>query len=140
MPQAYAQEAPTMQIRETASNGSSNGLGAPSDMAMAFSEAVPVKMEGPTIVPATETRAAASADEQGVSAWHNSKKVTALWCNASDRNAYASVEGVGWRRLSNANDGAHLSLAMLAAHAEQTGSNCNVQIESDNMIHEIYVW
>lgn len=113
--------------------------GAPRELATAFADVVPLRPAGPTIVPAAET-VTAGAEEQGITAWHNSKKVTALWCNASDRNAYAAVDGVGWRRLSNANDSAHLNLAMLASHAEHTGSNCNIRVESDNMIHEIYVW
>jgi len=76
----------------------------------------------------------------GITAWHNNKKITAMWANASARNAYASVAGIGWRRLSNANDSAFLALVMLASQAEQTNANCNIRIESDNLIHEIYVW
>jgi hypothetical protein len=80
------------------------------------------------------------AEDAGVAAWHNGKKVTATWCNSSVRNAYASVEGLGWKRLYGGNDSAFLALTMLAAHAEQTNSTSNIRIESDGQIHEIYVW
>ncbi|GAB4373140.1 MAG: hypothetical protein Kow00114_34960 [Kiloniellaceae bacterium] len=77
---------------------------------------------------------------EGITAWHNSKKVTAMWANASARNAFASVAGLGWKKLSNANDSSFLALTMLASSAEQTNSNCNLRIEADNEVHEIYVW
>ncbi|MEJ2455840.1 MAG: hypothetical protein P8103_17020 [Candidatus Thiodiazotropha sp.] len=64
----------------------------------------------------------------------------ALWCNQTDRNAYIYVGGMGWRKLSNANASALLSMVMLASHAEQTNATVNLRVESDNMVHEIYVW
>ncbi|MEJ2462243.1 MAG: hypothetical protein P8098_11540 [Candidatus Thiodiazotropha sp.] len=72
--------------------------------------------------------------------WYNGKKITALWCNQTDRNAYIYVGGMGWRKLSNANASALLSMVMLASHAEQTNATVNLRVESDNMVHEIYVW
>ena len=140
MPKSAAQtkDAPSQQVAEAVAAGAVNGPGAPVDLEAALDEITPVNLEAPTIIPAAETEAV--TEEDGITAWHTGKKITALWCNSSNRNAYASVEGIGWRRLANTNDGAHLSLTMLAAHAEQTGANCNIRIESDNMIHEIYVW
>lgn len=127
------QDAPVRQAVSTAEPG------APKELSAVFGDVIPLRSVGPTIVPPAETLEA-DAEEQGIAAWLSGKKITALWCNASDRNAYAAIDGVGWRRLSNANDSAHLSMAMLASHAEQTGSNCNIRIESDNMVHEVYVW
>lgn len=77
---------------------------------------------------------------EGITAWHNSKKITAMWANASVRNAHASIVGMGWKRLSNANDSSFLALTMMASHAEQTNANCDIRVESDGEIHEIYVW
>lgn len=79
-------------------------------------------------------------EAEGITAWHNGKKITAMWSNASNRNAYAAVQGMGWKKLSNANDSSFLALTMLAAHAEQTNSTVNLEIGSDNEIHQIYVW
>ncbi len=81
-----------------------------------------------------------SAQVQGIAAWHKGKKITALWSEQSHRNSWVYVAGLGWKKLSNANDGAIVSMTMLASVAEQTGANVNVRIESDGMVHEIYVW
>ncbi|WP_322865624.1 hypothetical protein U5922_005100 [Aquicoccus sp. G2-2] len=63
-----------------------------------------------------------------------------MWCNASARNAFAAVQGLGWKRLSNANDSSFLALVMMASHAEQTNATVNVEIGTDQEIHQIYVW
>jgi hypothetical protein len=80
------------------------------------------------------------AEAEGITAWHNGKKITAMWANASVRNAHAAIAGMGWRKLSNANDSSFPALVMLASHAEQTNANCNIRIDADGEIHEIYVW
>lgn len=92
----------------------------------------------PSMTPPSEQ--SVSAEDEGISAWYNGKKITALWCNQTDRNAYIYVGGMGWRKLSNANASALLSMVMLASHAEQTNATVNLRVESDNMVHEIYVW
>lgn len=92
----------------------------------------------PSMSPPDDT--AVASDSEGITAWHNGKKITAMWCNAANRNAYAAVSGLGWRKLSNANDSAFLSMVMLASHAETVSANVNINIGSDNEIHEIYVW
>jgi hypothetical protein len=76
----------------------------------------------------------------GIGAWHNGKKITAMWSNSAVRNAYAAVAGLGWKKISNANDSSWLALTMMASHAEQTNATCNIRIESDGEIHEVYVW
>lgn len=93
----------------------------------------------PTVTPPSEAEILA-AEAEGVAAWHNSKKITALWSNDSNRNSYIAVSGMGWKKLSNANDSSVVSMTMLAAHAEQTNANVNLRIESDGMVHELYVW
>ncbi len=93
----------------------------------------------PMITPPSEV-AELVIEAEGITAWHNNKKITAMWSNSSVRNAYAAIAGIGWKKLSNANDSSFLALVMLASHAEQTNANCNIRIESDGEIHEIYVW
>ncbi len=95
------------------------------------------RMNRPAMTPPNE---AAIEAEEGITAWHNGKKITGMWTNSSTRNAYAAVAGLGWKRISNANDSSHLSMVMLAAHAEQTGATVNLEIGSDQEIHQIYVW
>ena len=95
------------------------------------------RMNRPAMTPPNE---AAIEAEEGITAWHNGKKITGMWTNSSTRNAYAAIAGLGWKRISNANDSSHLSMVMMAAHAEQTGSNVNVEVGTDQEIHQIYVW
>jgi len=93
----------------------------------------------PTLVPPTEAEIEA-AEGEGIAAWHSGVKIAALWCNEANRNAYISVAGLGWKKLSPATDSSVVSMTMLAAHAEQTNANVNIRIEADGMVHEIYVW
>ena len=93
----------------------------------------------PAQTPPSEAQLAA-AEEAGIAAWHNSKKITALWSNASTRNAYIAVDGMGWKKLANPNDSSFVSMTMMAAHAEQINATVNIRTESDGMVHEIYVW
>lgn len=95
------------------------------------------RMNRPAMTPPNE---AAIEAEEGITAWHNGKKITGMWTNSSTRNAYAAVAGLGWKRISNANDSSHLSMVMMAAHAEQTGATVNLEIGTDQEIHQIYVW
>jgi hypothetical protein len=82
----------------------------------------------------------ALAAQEGAKAWLTGKKITALWANKTPRNAHAHLEGVGWRRLADTNDPAHIALTMLASAARQTGSTVNARDEGDGRIREIYVW
>jgi hypothetical protein len=50
------------------------------------------------------------------------------------------VAGVGWVKLANNSDTAIMALTMLGANARQTQGIVNYRQESDNMIHEMYVW
>lgn len=62
-----------------------------------------------------------------------------LWTNNSQSNAYAYLNGIGWRRLSAANPAAHHSLVQLARLAKDTG--IAVQCDDDgSVIHTIYHW
>jgi hypothetical protein len=94
--------------------------------------------DGPTVAPPAEDTSAALAPE-AVSAWHVNKKIVAMWCNSSTRNAYASVAGMGWRRISPSNDSAFVSLTAMLSHAEQTNANCRLRIENKTIV-EAYVF
>lgn len=94
--------------------------------------------DGPTVVPPQEQ--AQSGASNGLTAWHQNQKITAMWANSATRNAYASVQGMGWRRVSSANDSSFVTLVALLGHAEQTDANCRLRIEADDEIHEVYVF
>ncbi|MCP4073525.1 MAG: peptidase [Hyphomicrobiales bacterium] len=71
-------------------------------------------------------------------AWNSNKKVTALWSNSSDGNAYIYLSGVGWRRVSTANAATHH--AMLAELIAAKAANRSVNtLEENNQILEVYV-
>jgi hypothetical protein len=102
-------------------------------------ESETVSTDLPAQMPPTEAQMA-QAEEVGIAAWYNGKKIAALWCNSSSRNSYISVAGMGWKKLSNANDSCLISMSIMAAHAEATNATVNVRTGSDGMVHEIYVW
>lgn len=95
---------------------------------------------GPESAPPAEANASGVASEQGFTAWHNSVKISSLWCNASARNAWVAVQGIGWRRINPANDSSFVSMNTMLSHARHTNANCKLRIESDKLIHEVYVW
>ena len=72
--------------------------------------------------------------------WTSGVKVNALWAQFATRNAYMSVEGVGWVKIFNASDAAFLALTTLASQAKQTQSQIVYRTEADGMVHEIYLW
>lgn len=85
--------------------------------------------------------AQAGADEEALTAgtWHSGKKVSQLWTINQDRNSWANISGVGWRKLANNSFTGNVALTMLAAHAKQANRNANLR-ENKSKIEEIYVW
>lgn len=80
------------------------------------------------------------SSDGGVTAWNNSKRVSALWGINQNRNSWVHVPGVGWKKLANNSDSAVMALTVLAVHAKQTQTAYNYRDEADGMIHESYVW
>ena len=75
-----------------------------------------------------------------ITTWQANKKVNALWTINQDRNSWFGVEGIGWRHLANVDETSVTALTMLVGHARATGALVNYREESDNLVHEIYVW
>ncbi len=109
-----------------------------SDMALEEAKDI-LRSSAPTMIPPSEQEEFASSAD-GIAAWHNNQKITGLWSNRSNGNSYIAIAGMGWKRLSPANDSALVNLTMLAAHAAQINANVNIRIEADGMVHELYVW
>jgi hypothetical protein len=66
--------------------------------------------------------------------------VLALFSTGAHANGWAFLEGIGWKRIATANDSAQTTLGLLASVARIAGTAASVRHESDNQIHEIYVW
>jgi hypothetical protein len=95
----------------------------------------------PTLTPPGVQGGAASITAGGVTGtWTSGVKVNALWAHYSTRDAYMSVPNVGWLKLYNGSDAAFLALTALASEAKQTQTQVAYRVESDGMVHEIYVW
>lgn len=85
------------------------------------------------------TLPAESVAADGITAWQNDKRITALWSINQNRNVYAGVAGLGWKKIANNSDTAVVALNMLAAHARVKGARVNFR-EDGGMIREMYVW
>jgi hypothetical protein len=110
-----------------------------------FLSEVTIASTGATAQPAAPTAEPPSGSLEaggavGVTVWVNNQKINALWSIAENRNSWAGVAGVGWRKLANNSDSAIVALTILAANAKQTQGIVNYRQEADNMIHEMYVW
>jgi len=92
----------------------------------------------PSLTPTSLASAEAGGD--ALTTWNSNKRVTALWAINQNRNSWAYIAGVGWKKLANNSDSAVVALTILAAHAKQSQTNYNYRDESDGMIHETYVW
>jgi hypothetical protein len=91
----------------------------------------------PQLIPPEETAAAA---DTGITAWLSNKKIVGVWSNASNKNSWINVQGTGWRRLHPASENAVVAMTILASHAKADSRTCSVRVESDDHVHEIYVW
>lgn len=91
----------------------------------------------PVLSPPGAPQAAAPAAT--ATAWQTNKKVLALWTNNSDRNGYAYIDGVGWKRLATNSDSVHEALLTLASSGRLAGS-ISYPEAADGLIHEIYLW
>jgi hypothetical protein len=94
----------------------------------------------PTAEPPTSAQTDGDTGTIGATVWVNGKKINSLWAINENRNVWVAVAGVGWVKLANNSDSAIVALTMLGANARQTQGTVNYRQESDNMIHEIYVW
>ncbi len=72
-------------------------------------------------------------------AWQRDKRITGLWAINQDRNAWAYVKDLGWRRVYSKDDSAFYALLTQLAAAK--AANRRVDIRQDgNVIVELYVF
>jgi C1A family cysteine protease len=70
--------------------------------------------------------------------WYNGKNVLGLWTNDSDRNAWAYLSDIGWRRVAYDNDNIFVDMLTQLATAKNSARPVSVYIE-DGVIKQIYV-
>jgi hypothetical protein len=124
----------------TDARGGATGEAAPT----ALSEAeVLALLNNSTIVaePGLEPPGVAEAVQgAAVSTWVQNVQVNALWSINQNRNAWAAFAGKGWQKFANNSDSAIMAFTTLASHAKVAQGPTSYREESDNMIHELYVW
>lgn len=69
----------------------------------------------------------------------NSVKITGLWANGENKNAWAYVSGYGWRKITTKSDQAFITMLSQLASAKATGTNVNLTIDN-GLISKLYVF
>jgi hypothetical protein len=110
----------------------------PQDVAAAGRAAGP----GVPVLAPPESEAAglmgAQAEAQAIAAWQ-SVTVGGMWTSNHQSNAWAYLNGIGWRRISPANPVAHHAMLQILRLARD--ANLTVQCDEDgSLIHTVYVW
>jgi C1A family cysteine protease len=70
--------------------------------------------------------------------WLNNTRVIGLWTIDQDRNAWAYLSGVGWRKIATDNDNIFIDLLRLLAAAKEGGRPINVY-QDNAVLKQIYV-
>ncbi len=71
--------------------------------------------------------------------WLEKKQITGLWSINQERNAYAYIDGIGWRKISAESDSIFLGMLELLSSAKESKSPVNLRVEND-VIKELYVF
>ncbi|MCW2714532.1 MAG: hypothetical protein JWN88_1579 [Frankiales bacterium] len=126
----------------TPSTGDTTDLGVPRQLSSADLSDSVLTTRDVLGVPTSEPpgSAAGQAAVAAVGAWQSDKRISAMWCNRSPRNAFMHVTGIGWKRLSPASEASWNAMVMLATQARQTGCRIDYRDEADGLVHEIYLW
>ncbi len=93
-------------------------------------------VQAPTLAPPSLEAVTAGA----VTGWVNGQKISALWAINQNRNVWAYVANVGWKKFANNSDSAIQAFAILGSSAKVSQGGVNYREESDGMVHEIYVF
>ena len=94
--------------------------------------------EAPDFDPPNET-AGVAVGSATATVWLTNKKITTLWSTDQPQNAFAAVEGEGWKKIDSSNAGAFVNLTMVLSAAAQTGALCRIQL-TDNVITTVYAF
>jgi len=70
--------------------------------------------------------------------WSTNKLITGLWTIDQDRNAFAYVDGDGWKRIAYDNDNVYYNMLSQLISAKGSGSTVSLNISNDT-ITQVYV-
>lgn len=71
--------------------------------------------------------------------WQSNKRIIGLWAINQDRNAWAFVEGIGWKRIAFDNDNIFFNLLLLLTTAKAANRAVNYY-EQDGIIKQAYIF
>jgi hypothetical protein len=95
----------------------------------------------PVLAPPDSEAAAlmgAQAEVAGIGAWQ-SVTIGGLWTSNHQSNAWAYLNGIGWRRISPSNAVSHHAMLQILRLARD--ANVTAQCDEDgSVIHNVYVW
>lgn len=89
--------------------------------------------------PGTEAAGLQATDGVAAIGAMTSATIGGLWTSNHQSNAWAYLNGVGWRRLSPANAGAHHAMLQIARLSRDGGITAQCE-EDGSVIHAIYLW
>jgi hypothetical protein len=70
--------------------------------------------------------------------WFNNVYIGGLWSIDQDFNAYAWIDGIGWRKIANDTDDIFYDMLNQLILAKTAGRPCNIY-ENQGIISQIYV-
>lgn len=94
-----------------------------------------IQTNEPVLVPITQDgRTEFSANVDG-------KKVLQTWSIAQNRNFWANIEGVGYKKVDDASDSSSTAFAQIFSSARTTNTTVNVVIDdATGKITQVYAW
>ena len=75
--------------------------------------------------------------------WQTNRRITVLWTNNQNVNAWVFVDGLGWRKLTNPDDDVTDAMLQLCVHAKAANRPVDffeVGVSGVIEIREIYVF
>jgi hypothetical protein len=126
---------------EKVSAAAATGTPVPTQMPQGLTERAATGIGVPVLAPPDSHAAGlmgAQAEVQAIAALQ-SVTVGGLWTSNNQSNAWAYLNGVGWRRISPASPVAHHAMLQILRLAKD--ANITVQADEDgSVIHNAYVW
>ncbi len=78
-------------------------------------------------------------DSFGAGTWYSNKRVNGLFGSHHAHNSWASITGMGWKKMATGSDSACEALTMLASHCRE--KSCRIDFREDgSLVQEIYAW
>lgn len=79
-----------------------------------------------------------SAENLTLKNWVKNAKIIGLWSNTQQRNSAVYLQGLGWKKISNANDSAHHIMLSQCISAKAANRRISA-LQDRNEIQELYV-